>query len=101
MKNKTITCKRDMINKKMRALNDLRSDYKIVKSGNKKLSHSSNKESRREKRLIFVNKPSFFRKNAVHNIIKCNLPIIVKTSILIFVCDVLITQCSSQIDLGM
>ena len=97
---KTNMYKRDFRNKKMHLLKNLQTDSRIVKSDNKELSHSSSRIPKREKRLNSITKQSFHRKNASCDSITLKLSAIAKTSILIFIFDVLITQCSSQIDLG-
>ena len=99
-KKRTIRYKRDFINKKMHSLKNLRSNCIIVKCGNKKLSQSSNRIPKREKRLISTNIGSFFRKNATCRKIQTYKSSIITTSILIFICDVLISQVAAQIDLG-
>lgn len=92
--------KRDLRNKKMHLLKKLLTDSRTLKSVNKELSPSRSRIAKREKRLNPISKQTFYRKNASFDSIKLKLSVIAKTSILIFIFDVLITQCSSQIDLG-
>ena len=84
----------------MHLLKDFRRDSKIGKSDNKELSHSSSRIPKRDKRLNLISNHTSYRKNATFDSIKLKLSVIAKTSILVFIFDVLITQCSSQIDLG-
>ena len=84
----------------MHLLKNLRTDSEVERSDNKKLSRSSSTISKTEKRLNLINKNSFHRKYATFDSIKLKLLVIAKTLILVFICEVLITKCSSQIDLG-
>ena len=84
----------------MHLLKNLRTDSKIERSDNEELSRSSSRIPKKGKRLNSMNKKSFHRKNATFDRIKLKLSVIAKTLILVFICEVLITQCSSQIDLG-
>ena len=85
---------------KMHSLKNLRSDSRIAASGNKKLSYSSNKGMQKKEQLVFIYRQSFYRKSATSRKIKRTIPSIFIATILIFISDVLITKCTSQIDLG-
>ena len=84
----------------MHLLKNLRTDSKVERSDNKELSRSSSRIPKRDKALSFISNHTSYRKNATFDSIKLKLSVIAKTSILVFIFDVLITQCSSQIDLG-
>ena len=85
---------------KMHSLKNLRSDSAIVTSCNKKLSYSSNKGVQKREQLASIYRKSFYRKNATSRKIKLIIPSIFIATIFIFISDVLITKCNSQIDLG-
>ena len=85
---------------KMNSLENSRSDSAIATSGHKKLSYSSNKGMQKKEQLVSIYRPSFNRKNATSRYIKLVTPSIFIATIFIFISDVFITKCTSQIDLG-
>ena len=85
---------------KMNSLENSRSDSAIATSGHKKLSYSSNKGMQKKEQLVSIYRPSFYRKNATSRNIKLVTPSIFIAAVFIFISDVFITKCTSQIDLG-
>ena len=85
---------------KMHSLENSRSDSAIATSGHKKLSYSSTKGMQEKEQLVSIYRTSFYRKNATSRNIKLVTQSIFVATIFIFISDVLITKCTSQIDLG-